>query len=77
MIEKLQIGAKVTFVPFIEDTRPRTIAEIRDARRKASGTVSYINAPHKYFTVEFDWHGQILRESFKFCDIGEAVIIDG
>lgn len=77
MIEKLQIGAKVIFVPFIEDTRPSTVAEIRDARRKASGAVSYINAPHKYFTVEFMWHGQKMRESFKFCDIGEVVEIVG
>lgn len=77
MIEKLHIGAKVIFVPFIEDTRSRTINEIKDARRKASGTVIYINTPHKYFTVEFVWCGQKMRESFKFCDIGEAVEIVG
>lgn len=77
MTEIVKIGTKVTFVPFIEDTRPKTINEIRSARRKASGTVIYINKPHKYFTVEFIWHGMKMRESFKFCDIGEVVVIDG
>ena len=77
MNERLYIGMKVAFVPFIEDTRPKTINEIRSSRRKATGTVVYINAPHKYFTVEFMWHGQKMRESFKFCDLGEAVVIDG
>ena len=77
MSKMVCIGTRVHFVPFIEDTRPRTINEIRDARRKASGTVIYINKPHKYFTVEFNWHGQKMRESFKLCDIGEAVEVIG
>ena len=77
MIEKLQIGAKVIFVPFVEEKGTKTIAEIKDARKKASGTVSYINEPHKYFTVEFMWYGHKMRESFKFCDIGEVVEIVG
>ena len=61
----------------MEERKATQIAEIRDARRKASGTVIYINKPHKYFTVEFDWHGQKMRESFKFCDLGEAVEVIG
>ena len=77
MIEKLHIGAKVIFVPFIEDTRSRTIKEIKDARKKASSSVIYINEPHKYFTIEFVWNGYKMRESFKFCDVGEVVEIVG
>lgn len=77
MKKKIGIGAKVTFVPFIEDKRPKTVNEIRSSCRKATGTVIYVNAPHKYFTVEFMWHGLKMRESFKFCDLGEAVVIDG
>lgn len=36
-----------------------------------TGTVIYINEPHKWFSVEYGNPKQ--RISFKFCDIGQTV----
>lgn len=59
------IGQKVRFDPF----RHITGFASDDFRgKKVTGTVVYINEPHKYFTVEYG--KPKARTSFKFCDIG-------
>lgn len=75
--QKLAVGLKVKFVPFVEEVRNKTVEERKAARKTATGTVIYINAPHKYFTIEYDWYGNKMRESFKFVDFGEVVVPSG
>lgn len=72
--QKLTLGLKVRFVPFVEEVRNKTVEERKAARKTATGTVIYINAPHKYFTIEYDWYGNKMRESFKSTDFGQVVI---
>lgn len=75
--QKLAVGLKVKFVPFVEEVRNKTVEERRAARKTATGTVIYINAPHKYFTIEYDWYGNRMRESFKFVDFEQVVMPSG
>lgn len=75
--QKLAVGLKVKFVPFVEEVRNKTVEERKAARKTASGTVVYINTPHKYFTIEYDWYGNRMRESFKFVDFGQVVVPSG
>lgn len=75
--QKLAVGLKVKFVPFVEEVRNKTVEERKAARKTASGTVIYINAPHTYFTIEYDWYGNKMRESFKFVDFGQVVVPSG
>lgn len=41
--------------------------------KKVTGTVIYVNKPHKWFLVEY---GDV-RTSFKFWEVGTAVTICG
>lgn len=65
-----EIGDRISFVPtaFI-DLAPATLARsasgIPQAYRLA-GTVIYVNAAHRYYTVEAPCFAGTVRESFKY-----------
>ncbi len=69
------IGMKVQFIPAILPSGIMTPAEKKKAT--IDGTVVYINWENRYFTVEYDCGNTKQHESFKFCDIGQAVTICG
>ena len=63
---EIKLGERVAFKPsaftfFKDDAGERQIKTV-------SGTIVYINLPHRYFTVEYPLgnRGKLLRESFKF-----------
>ena len=65
-----EVGDRISFVPtaFAElpaTTTRRNAAGIQEAYTLA-GTVIYINAAHRYYTVEAPCFGWSLRESFKY-----------
>lgn len=67
-------GMKVRFVP------AASVGDHMGWQRKREavvGTIVHINWQHKHFTAEYDCGGSKQKENFKFCDIGEAVIICG
>ena len=67
----IQLGQKVKFDPFVE-IHGFGVAEARDI---VTGRVVFINARHKWFSVEYGDPKQ--RTSFNFADIGKGVIICG
>lgn len=56
-----EMGEKVRFRPsaFIERDTPKLPQAV-------TGTVFYINNPHRYYAVEYELYGVKLRECFKF-----------
>lgn len=69
---RVEVGQKVRFDPFreikgfgAEDHRGELV----------TGTVVMVNAPHKWFSVEYGSPKQ--RTSFNFCEIGRAVTVCG
>ena len=69
------LGMKVQFIPAIVPIGIMPTAEKKNAA--IVGTVVYINNRHRYFTAEYDCGDTKQRESFNFCDIGEAVTVIG
>lgn len=68
----IEVGQKVYFDPFKDFTGFGS----NDNRGKyVTGTVVMVNAPHKWFSVEYG--DPKARASFKFCDIGKTVKICG
>lgn len=71
----IKIGQKVKFDPL----RDINIVGARDRLdgklNKVVGTITYINAPHRWFSVEYGdkKKGYHLRTSFKFDDYGTKV----
>lgn len=66
----LRIGQKVKFDPFDSLTGFSS----KDNRGKdATGTVIYINRPHKWFLVEHSTRRAKVRQAFKFSQIGKEV----
>ena len=66
----IKVGQKVRFDPF--DTCTGFGAE--EVRGNlVTGTVVFVNVPHKWFSVEYGNPKAIA--SFKFCDIGSVVTI--
>ena len=68
----IKVGQKVSFDPFaaikgfaIEESKGKIV----------TGTVVYVNEPHKWFSVEYG--DPKARISFLFCEIGEEVKICG
>lgn len=64
----MQIGDQFSFVPegFCGEETKSPHPGRKEAPRKVTGTVIYINRPHRYFTVEAIVNGVTFRESFKF-----------
>lgn len=69
------IGMTARFVPFYDESQKLTKAERREAT--VSAKICYINWEHKFFTVEWTSKGEIVRESFKFWEIGKRVTVGG
>ena len=63
----VKVGQKVSFNPF------RGINSFSDVTRfnNTEGTVKYVNAKHRWFSVE--WGETNSRTSFVFHDIGNSV----
>ena len=69
--KQIKIGQKVRFVSF-EEVSGYACSVIREV---TTGTVVEIYPEHRWFSVEFGDPKQ--RTSFKFCDVGERVILLG
>lgn len=61
----LEEGMKVRFSPFLEHTYAPGVDLLK--LEKATGTITYINWPHRWFSVTY---GNNQRISFLFSDIG-------
>ena len=70
----IEVGWKVRF-----DTSREVTALGRQAKsgNVVTGIVVMVNEPHEWFLVEYECGGVKLRDSFKFCDIGQVVNICG
>lgn len=69
--KRVEVGQKVRFDPF-------EVAygyAVETCRGEVTGTVVEVYKDHKWFSVEYGEPKQ--RMSFKFCDIGERVMIVG
>ena len=67
----ISIGQKVRFDPF----ETAVGFGVDAVRGEVEGTVVEIFTEHKWFSVEYGDPKQ--RTSFKFCDIGERVMVVG
>lgn len=71
----IKIGQKVKFDP-LRDISMLGVIDRRTAKfDKVTGTITYINALHRWFSVEYGdkEKGYHLRTSFKFDDYGTKV----
>lgn len=66
----VDVGSKVRFDP-IACVSISSAPDFHD--EEVTGTVTYVNYPHKWFLVQY---GE-LRTSFKFADVGLAVVVCG
>ena len=64
-------GVKVRFNPF---AYIQSFGSSDVKGREVTGTVVYVNRPHKWFSVEY---GNGLRASFKFFEVGQVVFVCG
>lgn len=64
---KIAVGEKFTFVPYWRGSYGMEKASKRNAL-SVTGTIVYVNHPHRYFRVEFPAgkRGKMLSECFKF-----------
>lgn len=69
---EIKIGQKVRFVPFHDCFKYDTDKDRKNKMQK--GKIVYVNPRHKYFTVEYIYHGNKQRESFKFVDFEREVM---
>lgn len=62
-----KIGSSVTFTPtaFTEGTCSKGLGGA-EVPRKITGTVTFINRRHRFYTVEYKIDGRTMRECFKF-----------
>lgn len=66
-VGKPELGDAYTFTPeaFIGEVKGRLPGQ-QEIPRRVTGTVTYINEPHRWFRVEYDLHGYHMSECFKF-----------
>lgn len=64
--ENIRLGLEVDFLP--AECAPESAKPEKDrgGSRRVSGEIVYINAPHRFFTVETTGPRRRFRESFKF-----------
>lgn len=67
-MSKLYIGARLMLAPFAPSIQNNTYLRREGKRIKHPCTVVYINRPHRYFTVRFDFQYGSFLESFKFAE---------
>lgn len=63
-----ELGDKIRFRPaaFVgEGDDPKAMGWMM-IPRVVTGTIVYINRPHRFYDVEYEIHGVKLREAFKF-----------
>jgi hypothetical protein len=70
----IEVGQKVKFDPFKEHTG---FASEGCKGKNVTGTVVFVNEPHKWFLVEYTGVGGKQHTSFKFYEIGKAVKVCG
>lgn len=63
---KLRVGTRLEMVPTINDYKNQP-----GCTKKLPCTVVYINRPHRFFTVQFDFLYGSFRESYKFFEKGD------
>lgn len=63
---KIKVGTRLELIPTINDYKyhPSRV-------KKRPCTVVYINRPHRFFTVQFDFMYGSFRESYKFIEKGD------
>lgn len=71
----IYVGAKVWFCPYFAISGIDTPEERKSKR--ITGIISFVNWKHHVFTVQYESGGTTQLESFKFCDIGQAVKVIG
>ena len=69
------LGKKVSFIP-CAFTDARGVGKA-GYQVTATGTVTYVNEEHDYFTITYQMYGETFRESFKSSQIGKDVTIRG
>lgn len=66
-MQNIELGATIHFVPAAFVTEKKgTLPGKLEIPRRVTGRIVYINEAHSYFTVEYELHGNKLRESIKF-----------
>lgn len=63
-----EIGDKIQFKPeaFMGEERDHETLRWIQLPRVVTGTIVYINRPHRFYDAEYEIHGVKLREAFKF-----------
>lgn len=69
--DMIKLGQEVEFDPFAGIR----LCGLSDTRTIVTGKVIYINAPHRWFEVEYPTADGKVKTSFKFDEIGKAVTI--
>lgn len=63
--ENVRIGLKVSFPSALNDYADIKV-DGKAKKRRITGTIVYINRPHRFFAVHAQVPGGIRRECFKF-----------
>lgn len=63
-----ELGEKIRFRPaaFVAEATREDQRSVYDMPRVVTGTIVYINRPHRFYDAEYEIHGVRLREAFKF-----------
>ena len=66
-MQNIKLGAVIHFVPaaFMGE-KSGVLPGKMEIPRRVIGRIVYINEAHSFFTVEYELHGNKLRESIKF-----------
>lgn len=67
----IKLNQNVTIKPFKHLSHTGLTDE--ELNMEVSGVVKYVNAAHRWFSVEYGENCQ--RLSYNFCDIGKSVIL--
>lgn len=69
------LGKKASFIPCaLTDNRSGNTCEYGIT---VTGTITYVNEEHNYFTITYQLYGETFRESFKPSQIGKEVTVRG
>ena len=69
----MKIGDKVVFIP----ASCIVVRQSIDHSYRMEGTVVRVNLPHGWFLVEYQASGVLLREGFRFDDVGHVIVKKG
>ena len=68
----MMVGSMVRFVPLFVKEERRSGEDM-----SVLAKITYINLDHEYFVAEWSKNGHLLREGWKFCDLGQRVKVYG